>query len=99
MRKAELIGSIQESCDLLYGVPLRQKDVAAVIDALGDIAIEHVRQGLPLALPGIGTLAVVLRQGRVGRNPQTGETVNISARRGLKFAPCKALRDELARKP
>ena len=58
---------------------------------------EHLKtslsQGDKVSLPGVGQFEVGERAARQGRNPQTGETINIPASKAVKFKPGKALKD------
>lgn len=61
--------------------------------------IEHLQtslsQGDKVSLPGAGQFEVAERAARQGRNPQTGETINIPASKAVKFKPGKALKDSV----
>lgn len=57
---------------------------------------EHrISSGDQVALVGFGTFLVRERAARMGRNPQTGETIQIAASKGVGFKPGKALKDSL----
>jgi len=56
-------------------------DTEAFLDALGDCVRESLAQGNETVLPGIGKLTVKERTARIGRNPATGEPVQIAARK------------------
>ena len=51
-----------------------------------------LEQGQPVTLPGVGAFKVVDRAARPGRNPKTGETMTIPARKAVTFKPAKALK-------
>ncbi|MEM7042525.1 MAG: HU family DNA-binding protein [Pseudomonadota bacterium] len=59
--------------------------------------IEHLQttlgQGEKVSLPGVGQFEVADRAARQGRNPQTGEAIDIPASKAVKFKPGKALKD------
>ncbi|MGI9500817.1 MAG: HU family DNA-binding protein [Geminicoccaceae bacterium] len=61
--------------------------------------IEHLQaslgQGDKISLPGVGQFDVTERTARQGRNPQTGETINIPASKAVKFKAGKALKDAI----
>lgn len=87
--KTDLVEAIAEA------VPLAQRDVRAALGYLEDICAAALRRGDRVTLPGIGTLEVVQRAARTGRNPQTGEAIEIPAQRAVKFRPAKSLRDAI----
>ena len=66
-----------------------ERMVEAVFSAIGDA----LARGEPVAIAGFGKFAVHSRVARVGRNPQTGEPVDIAASRAPSFKAAKALRD------
>ena len=63
--------------------------VAAVLDGI----TRALEAGERVLLPNFGTFSVVERKARQGRNPQTGETVEIPARKAVRFKPSKTLRE------
>ena len=70
-----------------------QKDVAAVVDAMVDAVVETVASGEDVKIAGFGTFSVTERAARTGRNPQTGETIQIAASKSPKFKVAKAFKD------
>ena len=66
--------------------------VDGVFTAIRDAAVK----GEEVSLPGFGKLKVQDKPARTGRNPRTGETVDIAASKKLAFQPAKALKDALA---
>jgi DNA-binding protein HU-beta len=66
--------------------------VEGVFTAIKDAAVK----GEEVSLPGFGKFKVQDKPARTGRNPRTGETVNIAATKKLAFQPAKALKDALA---
>lgn len=91
MNKQELIRSMADQCDL----NLRQCDEA--LSALKQVLHIQLKRGGEVSLPEIGKFSVAQRQARTGRNPQTGETVQIAARQVPKFSPAKALKEVVAK--
>ncbi|MCF6282190.1 MAG: HU family DNA-binding protein [Candidatus Polarisedimenticolaceae bacterium] len=87
MKKAELVDAIAESADISKAAAGRALDgfVAAVTGAL--------KAGDQVALVGFGTFSVRERAARQGRNPQTGETIEIKASNNPAFKAGKALKD------
>ena len=70
---------------------LAKKDVAVLVDELAALAYGEAKNGF--AIPGLGKLVLVERAARMGRNPQTGESINIPAKRVVKFRIAKACKD------
>ena len=87
MTKPELVNKIAEKTNL------SKKDAAAALDALTGTITETLKAEGKLAIPSLGTFEVKERAARTGRNPQTGEKVEISAKKIPAFKPAKALKD------
>jgi DNA-binding protein HU-beta len=64
-----------------------------VVDALFEKISSTLASGEEVSIAGIGTFHVVAREAREGRNPQTGETIQIPAKNVPKFRPGKKLKD------
>ena len=95
MNKAELVDQVVQKT----GLPLR--DVRTIVDAifdpypnLGLIAAE-LKNGSKVAISGFGTFEARERKDRTGRNPHTGEAVNIPATRAPAFKAGKPLKESL----
>jgi DNA-binding protein HU-beta len=89
MTKADLIESVAATLDLPKGQAER-----AVHLVFEDI-VKALRNGDKVNISGFGTFAVSERKARTGRNPKTGETIEIPASKSAKFKAGKALKDEL----
>ena len=87
MNKATMIKAIAEKTGFT------QKDVTAVVDALVDTVVETVASGDTVKIYGLGAFSVAERAERVGRNPQTGETIQIPAFKSPRFKAAKAFKD------
>ena len=87
MTKPELIAKIAEKTNL------NKKDAAAALDALTGTITETLKAEGKLAIPSLGTFEIKERAARTGRNPQTGEKVEISAKKIPAFKAAKALKD------
>jgi len=87
MNKAELISNVAEKTDLTKKDS--EKAVIAVLDTIG----EALSRGDKVQLVGFGTFEIRERAARKGRNPQTGEEINISAAKIPVFKAGKALRE------
>ncbi len=87
MNKAELIEAMADAADISKAAAGRALDgmVEAITDAL--------KKGDSLSLVGFGTFSVKERAAREGRNPQTGETIQIKASKIPSFKAGKALKD------
>jgi DNA-binding protein HU-beta len=89
MNKKELIAAIK---------PANASAAAteSVIAALGIVVAEQLAKGGEVTLPGIGKLSVKTSAARKGRNPATGEEMDIPAKRKPAFTAAKALKDAVA---
>ncbi len=87
MNKSELIEAVAQSADLSKAAASRAVDafVASVTDAL--------KEGDQVTLVGFGTFVVRERASRTGRNPRTGQSINIAASKVPGFKAGKALKD------
>ncbi len=72
-----------------------QKDSRAVVDALVELVGDLLQQGESVQLSGLGTFKVSERAARQGRNPRTGESIEIAASRVPGFKAAKGLRDRV----
>lgn len=89
MNKAELIDAISTSMDLPRGQAER------LVNAVFDEIVGAMKRGDKVNLSGFGTFVVSERAARTGRNPKTGEPIDIPASRAPKFRAGKALKDML----
>ena len=87
MTKAQTIAALAEK----NGVS--KKEAAAFVESLVQLAYSEAEKGF--TIPGLGKLVVVDRKARMGRNPATGETIHIPAKRVLKFRIAKAAKDAI----
>lgn len=87
MNKQELISKIAEKADI------SRKDATAALTALITSITEALKAGEKIAIPNLGTFEVRERAARTGKNPRTGEAVEIAAKRLPAFKPAKALKD------
>jgi DNA-binding protein HU-beta len=85
MTKSEIIGALAEKTGL------QKKQVAQFFDELAALAYREAPHGF--TLPGLGKLVLVERAARMGRNPKTGEPIQIAAKRTLKFRLAKEAKD------
>ena len=87
MNKAELITSMAEKSQLT------KKDAEAALKAFIDSVQEALENGEKVQLVGFGTFETRERAAREGRNPRSGEVMNIPASKAPKFKAGKALKD------
>lgn len=87
MNKSELIDAIAASTDLPKAAAGR------ALDAMIDSVSEALKEGDTVSLVGFGTFSVKERAARTGRNPQTGEAIEIKAAKVPGFKAGKALKD------
>ena len=87
MNKTELVAAMAEQTNL------SKKDAEAALKASFDVVSEELKKGEKVQLVGFGTFEVSERAAREGRNPQTGETMEIKASKTPKFKAGKALKD------
>ena len=85
--KAELIERVAGKTDLT------KKEVTATVDALFEVIQEALQDGEKVQVIGFGNFEVRDRAARKGRNPQTGEEIQIAASKVPAFKPGKALKD------
>jgi len=78
---------------LVQVTDLDKKTVNKVLDGLAAIAYEAVKVDGEALIPHFGKLVKVNRKARVGRNPATGQTINIPAKTVVKFRLIKAVKD------
>ena len=72
---------------------ITKKQASEVIETLVDLAYKNAKNSF--TLPGLGKLVLVNRKARIGRNPATGEQIQIAAKRVVKFRVAKAAKDAI----
>ena len=72
---------------------VEKKTAEAMLDGLAQLAYEHAKD--EFTVPGIGKLIMVDRKARTARNPQTGATIQVPAKKALKFRIAKAAKDAI----
>ena len=87
MNKAELVESISKVTNQT------KADTERTLDAFIDVVSQNIKTKDGVKLVGFGTFAVSERKARLGRNPQTGEEIQIPARTVPVFRPGKELKD------
>ena len=89
MTKADLIEGLSNKLGMNKG------DAEKAVNIMLEDIIGALKQGERVNISGFGTFAVSMREARTGRNPKTGESIEISASRSAKFKPGKQLKDSL----
>lgn len=89
MTKAEIIEQIYEK------VGFSKKESAEIVELVFDLMKETLEKGNKIKISGFGNFVVRQKRPRVGRNPQTGESIEISSRRVLTFRPSQVLKAAL----
>ena len=90
MTKAELVRFVAEKLEWT------SKQTAAIFDLLAETALQETRKNGEFTIPGLGKLVKAQRAARIGRNPQTGESLKIKAKTAVKFRVAKAAKDAIA---
>ena len=89
MTKSDLIAGMAKECNL------SKADAERAINALVDFVKDTLKKEGRFALAGLGSFVVTTRKARKGRNPQTGEVIDIKASKSVRFKPGKALKESL----
>ena len=89
MTQAQTVAALAES----QGVS--KKDAKAFLEGLAGLAVAQTQKAGEFRIPGIGKLVKSARKARMGRNPATGEQIQISARTVVKFRVAKAAKDSI----
>lgn len=87
MTKADIVERIHAATGMT------QKESAEMMETVFSIMKSTLETGETLKISGFGSFVVKQKNARRGRNPQTGETITIEARRVLSFKPSTVLRD------
>lgn len=88
---AKALTKSQVAATLAEKVEISKKQAAQFLDELASLAYKNAKN--TFTLPGLGKLVLVNRKARQGRNPATGETIQIPAKRVVKFRVAKACKD------
>lgn len=87
LTKSQIIAGLAEAAET------SKKQAAAALDALVQLAYQNAKNAF--TLPGLGKLVLVDRKARQGRNPATGEIIQIPAKRVVKFRVAKAAKEAI----
>ena len=87
LSKAQLAAAIAEKAEI------SKKQATEILDHIAALAYKHAKD--TFTLPGIGKLVLRNRAARMGRNPKTGEAIQIPAKRVVKFRVAKAAKEAI----
>jgi DNA-binding protein HU-beta len=87
MTKSQFVAKLAEHASLT------KKGAADILDFIAQTAYKEAKNSF--TLPGLGKLVLVQRKARLGRNPATGETIKIKAKKVVKFRVAKAAKDAI----
>ena len=89
MTKADIVEALYEK------VGFSKKEAADLVELVFDTLKGSLANGQKVKISGFGNFVVREKRSRVGRNPQTGQSIEISARRVLTFRPSQVLREDV----
>ena len=90
---AKALSKSQIAASLAETVGLSKKQAVQTLEALVALAYKNAKNSF--TIPGLGMIVLVNRKAHMGRNPATGETIKIAAKRVVKFRVAKAAKDAI----
>ena len=87
MTKSQIVTKLAEESEIT------KKQAAAVLSQLAELAYKNAKNGF--TIPGLGKIVLVHRKARMGRNPATGASIKIAAKKVVKFRVAKAAKDAI----
>ena len=90
---AKALNKSQIAAEIATQNNISKKLAVGILEHLADLAYKNAKN--TFTLPGLGKLVLVNRKARIGRNPATGETIQIKAKRVVKFRVAKAAKDAI----
>tara|TARA_Y100000588_G_C13699933_1_gene688196 strand:- start:81 stop:353 length:273 start_codon:yes stop_codon:yes gene_type:complete len=90
MKKTDIIDAVAGAADISKAAAAR------AVDAVTDSIAKSLKAGDQVSMAGFGTFSVKHRAARQGRNPRTGETIQIAASKSPGFKPSKAFKDAVS---
>jgi DNA-binding protein HU-beta len=87
LTKSQIVATLAEKHSLT------KKQVSEIMDSIVELAYKNAKNSF--TLPGLGKLVLVNRKARMGRNPATGATIKIPAKKVVKFRVAKAAKDAI----
>ena len=89
MTKSEFVDQVADRAGL------SKKDASDAVDAFLDTIEDALKRGSDITFSGFGKFSVSARSAREGRNPATGEKIQIAASKAAKFSPASGLKNKL----
>ena len=89
MTQAQIVTSLADKCEV------NKRIAKDMLENLADLAVKEVKKNGVFVVPGIGRLVKSERKARMGRNPATGETIKIPAKKVVKFRIAKVCKDAI----
>jgi DNA-binding protein HU-beta len=89
LTKSQIVSYVAQKFDL------SKKMAEAIIEEMAALAVAETKKAGAFTFPGIGKLVLVKRKARVGRNPATGQPINIPAKTVVKMRVAKACKDAI----
>jgi DNA-binding protein HU-beta len=90
---AKALSKSQIAAEIAEKNGISKKAAAEILEQIADLAYKNAKN--TFTLPGLGKLVLVNRKARMGRNPATGESIKIAAKRVVKFRVAKAAKDAI----
>jgi DNA-binding protein HU-beta len=89
MTQSQIVKTLAEKCQITNKISQQ------MLAALSQTAIAEVKKNGLFVVPGLGRLVRVERKARMGRNPATGQTIRIPAKKAVKFRVAKAAKEAI----
>jgi DNA-binding protein HU-beta len=90
---AKALSKSQIATEIATKNNITKKAAAEILEFIAELAYKNAKNSF--TLPGLGKLVLVDRKARIGRNPATGETIKIKAKKVVKFRVAKAAKDAI----
>jgi DNA-binding protein HU-beta len=90
---AKALTKSQIAAEIATKNSLTKKQAVEILEFIAELAYKNAKNSF--TLPGLGKLVLVNRKARIGRNPATGETIQIKAKKVVKFRVAKAAKDAI----
>ena len=90
---AKALTKSQTASEIAEKNGITKKQAVEILEYIAELAYKNAKNSF--TLPGLGKLVLVNRKARIGRNPATGETIKIAAKKVVKFRVAKAAKDAI----